>query len=87
MCCGDSSSGGSGSDDTSGGISGSSISFGGLPMASAAAATSVAVASAAEVQGHPTQTVFFETTLTDRNIKWIFALNLVLECWDNDILV
>ena len=33
-----------------------------------------------ELQGHPTQTVFFETALTDRNIKeknipwWLFEL-------------
>ena len=27
-----------------------------------------------EVQGHPTQTVFFETALTDRDIKVKFAL-------------
>ena len=32
------------------------------------------------VQGHPMQTVFFETALTDRNIKVKFALKLVLEC-------
>ena len=33
-----------------------------------------------ELQGHPSQTVFFETALTDRNIKVKFALKLVLEC-------
>ena len=32
------------------------------------------------LQGHPTQTVFFKTALTDRNIKVKFALKLVLEC-------
>ena len=40
-----------------------------------------------KVQGHPTQTVFFETALMDRNVKVKFALKLILECLDMDILV
>ena len=32
------------------------------------------------LQGHPTQTGFFETALTDRNVKVKLSLKLVLEC-------
>ena len=32
------------------------------------------------VQGHPMQTVFFETALTDRNMQVRFDLMIVLEC-------
>ena len=39
------------------------------------------------VQGHSRQTVFFETALTDRNMKVKFVLKLVVECWDMEILV
>ena len=32
------------------------------------------------LQGHPTQTVFFETALKDRNMQARFDLMSVLEC-------
>ena len=32
------------------------------------------------LQGHPTQTVFFEAALTGRNMKVKFGLKVVLEC-------
>ena len=33
-----------------------------------------------KIQGHPTQTVFFETALKDRNMQVRFDLISVLEC-------
>ena len=38
------------------------------------------------LQGHPTQTVFFETALKDSNMQVRFDLMSVLECQDHEFL-